>query len=137
MNHIFQIVIIVSLVFVAVVLLLKPASRADEETSARLDEIKRGVRRPPNQSRLAKYFSKPVDGSEPVPLTTVIAETVNGFIRPASRNRPLNKTDLEIKKLLAVAGIDISMATFLFFRVAIGILIAAIVFTGGIVLLGD
>jgi len=136
-NPIFQIFIIVSLVFVAVVLLLKPASRADEETSARLDEIRRGVRRPPKQSRLAKYLSKPADGSEPVPLTTVIAEAVNGFIRPGSRNRPLNKTDLEIKKLLAVAGINISMATFLFFRVAIGILMAVVVFTGGTVLLGD
>ena len=137
MNPIFQIIIIVSLVFVAVVLLLKPMSRADEETGARLDEIRRGLRRPPKQSRLGKLLSRPKDGSEAVPLTTIVAEAVNGFIRPGSRNQPLTKTDLEIKKLLAVAHIEISMATFLFFRFAIGILIATIVFVGGRLLLED
>ena len=135
MNPFFQIFIIVALVFVAVVLLLKPMSRADEETNARLDEIKRGARRPPRQSRLARLFSNSKDGSESVPLTKIIAEAVNNYIRPESRNRPLNKTDLEIKKLLAVSGIEISMATFLFFRGAIGLLTAAVVFTAGKILL--
>ncbi len=137
MKPIFQIFIIAALVFAAVVLLLKPASRTDEETNARLDEIKRGTRRPQKQSRLSKLLSRPADGSEPVPLTKIIAESVNSFVRTGNRNRPLTKTDREIKKLLAVAGIDISMATFLFFRAAIGILTAAVLFAAGKGLLRD
>ena len=73
----------------------------------------------------------------PVSWTALVAETVNGFIRPGSRNQPLNKTDLEIKKLLAVANINISMATFTFFRLAIGILMAAVFFGIGKIFLGD
>ena len=137
MSPIIQIIIIVILVFFAVVLLLKPMSRADEEANARLDEIRRGVRRPPKQSRLKKLISRPEDGSMPVSWTALVAEAVNGFIRPGSRNQPLNKTDLEIKKLLAVANINISMATFTFFRLAIGILTAAVFFGIGKILLGD
>ncbi len=137
MNSFFQIIIIVALVFIAIVLFLKPVSRTDEETSARLDEITRGARRPQKQSKLARLLSTPKDGSEPVPLAKTVAEALNGFIRPESRNRPLTKTDYEIRKLLAVAGIDISMATFLFFRAAIGLLTAAAVFTAGEILLSD
>ena len=131
MNPIVQIIVIVVLVFVAVVLLLKPMSRADEEANARLDEIRRGVRRPPKESKLKKLLSKPKDGSMPVSWTVMAAEAVNSFIRPGNRNQPLTKTDKEIKKLLAVANINISMATFTFFRLAIGILTAAIVFVLG------
>ena len=137
MSPIFQIIIIVILVFTAVVLLLKPMSRADEEANARLDEIRRGVRRPPKKSRLKKLLSKPDDGSMPVSFTARVAEAVNGFIRPSSRTQVLNKTDLEIKKLLAVANIDISMATFLFFRLMIGGLTAAAFFLVGRMLLKD
>ena len=131
MNPIVQIIVIVALVFIAVVLLLKPMSRADEEANARLDEIRRGVRRPPKESKLKKLLSKPKDGSMPVSWTVMAAEAVNSFIRPGNRNQPLTKTDKEIKKLLAVANINISMATFTFFRLAIGILTAAIVFVLG------
>ena len=42
MSAVTQIIIIVVLVFIAVVLLLKPMSRADEDASRRMDEIKRG-----------------------------------------------------------------------------------------------
>ena len=131
MNPIVQIIVIVVLVFIAVVLLLKPMSRADEEANARLDEIRRGVRRPPKESKLKKLLSKPKDGSMPVSWTAMAAEAVNSFIRPGNRNQTLTKTDKEIKKLLAVANINISMATFTFFRLAIGILTAAIVFVLG------
>lgn len=134
MNPVVQIVMIVVLVFTAIVLLLKPMSRADEEATARLEEIKRGERRPPKKKKLSKLFSKPADGSEPVPLTSRIAEAVNAFIKPSSRNVPLNKNDMEIKKLLAVANINISMATFAFFRMAIGSLLAALILGLGTIL---
>ena len=51
-----QIIIIVILIFAAVVLMLKPMSRADEEASARMEEIKRGVRRPPKKREWAELF---------------------------------------------------------------------------------
>lgn len=136
MNPVVQIIFIVILVFAAVVLLLKPMSRADEEASARLEEIKRGERRPPKQTRLSKMFSKAEDGSKNAPLSARIAEAVNGFIKPSNRNVPLNKNDLEIKKLLAVANVNISMATFTFFRLAIGILMAVGVYVLGALLFG-
>ena len=137
MSPIVQIIIIVILVFTAVVLLLKPMSRADEEANARLDEIRRGVRRPPKQGRLKKLLSKTDEGNVTISWTARVAEAVNGFIRPSSRNQVLNKTDLEIKKLLAVANINISMATFLFFRLLIGGLTAAAFFLLGRILLKD
>lgn len=127
MSPTFKIILIVLLVFVAVVLLLKPASRNDEETLARLDEIKRGVRRPPKE-RKKSIFSQPEDGVENAPFSTRLIEAINGFIKPSSRNVPLSKTDAEIKKLLAVANINISMATFVFLRMAVGALSGVVVY---------
>lgn len=131
MHPIIQIFIIVILIFAAVVLLLKPLSRTDEETSARLDEIKRGVRRPPKKNWLSTLFSSPKNEIERMPLSSRIAEAVNQFIKPGGKNTPLDRNDMEIKKLLAVANVDISLATFTFFRGAIGILLAVLVFLLG------
>ncbi len=133
MNSVFiKLSIIVVLVFLGMVLLLKPMSRTAEEADDRLDEIRRGLRRPPKKSKLQAMFEKkPDDGSEKVPMSKVIAEKVNEFIKPSRRNAPLSKTDAEIKKLLAVANVNISMATFFFLRVALGVLVGALVFLVG------
>ena len=128
-----QIIIIVILIFAAVVLMLKPMSRADEEASARMEEIKRGVRRPPKKRKWAELFKKNADDVKP--LSTRLAERVNEFVKPGNSMTPLTKNDREIKKLMAVARVNISMATFFVLRVALGVVVGIQGFIAGMLLL--
>ena len=128
-----QIIIIVILIFAAVVLMLKPMSRADEEASARMEEIKRGVRRPPKKRKCAELFKKNADDVKP--LSTRLAERVNEFVKPGNSMTPLTKNDREIKKLMAVARVNISMATFFVLRVALGVVVGIQGFIAGMLLL--
>ena len=122
MSPVAQIIIIVVLVFIAVVLLLKPMSRADEDASRRMDEIKRGVRRPPKQKKWTLLFKKDAT-MESKPLSTRVAEAINDFLSPYNRKKPLTKNDREIKKLFAVANVNISMFTFTVLRAIFGALL--------------
>ena len=127
-----EIIIIVILIFSAVVLMLKPMSRADEEASARMEEIKRGVRRPPKKHKWAELFKKNADDVKP--FSTRLAERVNEFVKPGNNMTPLTKNDREIKKLMAVARVNISMATFFVLRVALGVVAGIQGFIAGMLL---